>query len=60
MVKHRNIAAVKWPIHWKDASPAEATWEGAYEIKFRFPELLVDKEIRHQIGLTLMALVTEI
>ena len=37
MVKKGNETEVQVLIHWKDLSPAEATWEFILEIKKRFP-----------------------
>ncbi|XP_042017275.1 uncharacterized protein LOC121765260 [Salvia splendens] len=44
MVKRHNQAATKWLIHWKDRSPADASWEFADVITERFPWFLEDKE----------------
>ena len=37
MVKRGNQAAAQLLIHWKNQSPAEATWEFASELRRRFP-----------------------
>ena len=37
MVKKGNRAETKLLIHWKNLSPAEATWEFAFELRRRFP-----------------------
>ncbi|KAF2297659.1 hypothetical protein GH714_001999 [Hevea brasiliensis] len=38
MVKRKNQTATQWLIHWKDVSPADATWEYADDIQLRFPD----------------------
>ena len=42
MVKRGNRADVRLLIHWKNLSPAEATWEFASEIRRRFPSFSLE------------------
>ena len=42
MVKRGNQAAAQLLIHWKNSSPAEATWEFASEIRHRFPTFVLE------------------
>ena len=42
IVKRGNVAEVQLLIHWKNLSPAEATWEFASEIRRRFPQFSLE------------------
>lgn len=34
----RNVAVIKWLIHWLGTTPEDATWEKAEDIRLRYPD----------------------
>ena len=44
MVKRHSAPAIQLPIHWKDQSPANASWEFADEFRLRFPSFFLEEK----------------
>ena len=42
LVKRGNCADVQLLIHWRDMSPADATWEFASDIRRRYPSFSLE------------------